>query len=299
MNSILRLYFKGVAMGAADIVPGVSGGTIALISGIYEELIFTLKNINLSLLKTLLKDGFKVFWKNLNGNFLSILLLGIASSVILLAQVIVFLLDNHEFKIWGFFFGLIISSAFLIIKDVNPLNTIQIIWILSGIVIAALISLSNTTQIPDTDIYIFLTGSIAITAMILPGISGSFILLLLSKYEYIITAIKEFNIRTLLVFALGCIFGLIIFSRILHFLFQNYKMNLLSLLSGFLIGSLIKIWPFRKALETRINSDGMEEVITSQPIIPNMEYQEELIFFVLFTLIGYFLISVIQKKSIS
>ena len=299
MNSILKLYFKGVAMGAADIVPGVSGGTIALISGIYEELIFTLKNINVSLLKTLLKDGFKVFWKNLNGNFLSILLLGIASSVILLAQVIVFLLDNHEFKIWGFFFGLIISSAFLIIKDVNPLNTMQIIWILSGIVIAALISLSNTTQIPDTDIYIFLTGSIAITAMILPGISGSFILLLLSKYEYIITAIKEFNVRTLLVFALGCIFGLIIFSRILHFLFQNYKMNLLSLLSGFLIGSLIKIWPFRKALETRINSDGIEEAITSQPIIPNMEYQEELIFFVLFTLIGYFLISVIQKKSIS
>lgn len=299
MNSILRLYFKGVAMGAADIVPGVSGGTIALISGIYEELIFTLKNINLSLLKTLFKDGFKVFWKSLNGNFLSVLLLGIASSVILLAQVIVFLLENHEFKIWGFFFGLIISSAFLIIKDVNPLNTIQIIWILSGIVIAALISLSNTTQIPDTDIYIFLTGSIAITAMILPGISGSFILLLLSKYEYIITAIKEFNIRTLLVFALGCIFGLIIFSRILHFLFQNYKMNLLSLLSGFLIGSLIKIWPFRKVLETRINSDGIEEVITSQPIIPNMEYQEELIFFVLFTLIGYFLISVIQKKSIS
>jgi putative membrane protein len=299
MNSILRLYFKGVAMGAADIVPGVSGGTIALISGIYEELIFTLKNINLSLLKTLFKDGFKVFWKSLNGNFLSVLLLGIASSVILLAQVIVFLLENHEFKIWGFFFGLIISSAFLIIKDVNPLNTIQIIWILSGIVIAALISLSNTTQIPDTDIYIFLTGSIAITAMILPGISGSFILLLLSKYEYIITAIKEFNIRTLLVFALGCIFGLIIFSRILHFLFQNYKMNLLSLLSGFLIGSLIKIWPFRKVLETRINSDGIEEVITSQPIIPNMDYQEELIFFVLFTLIGYFLISVIQKKSIS
>jgi len=299
MNSILRLYFKGVAMGAADIVPGVSGGTIALISGIYEELIFTLKNINLSLLKTLFKDGFKVFWKSLNGNFLSVLLLGIASSVILLAQVIVFLLENHEFKIWGFFFGLIISSAFLIIKDVNPLNTMQIIWILSGIVIAALISLSNTTQIPDTDIYIFLTGSIAITAMILPGISGSFILLLLSKYEYIITAIKEFNIRTLFVFGLGCIFGLIIFSRILHFLFQNYKMNLLSLLSGFLIGSLIKIWPFRKVLETRINSDGIEEVITTQPIIPNLQYQEELIFFVLFTLIGYFLISVIQKKSIS
>ena len=285
-------------MGAADIVPGVSGGTIALITGIYEELISTLKNINISLLKTLFKDGFKVFWKNLNGNFLSILLLGIASSVILLAQIIVFLLENHEYKIWGFFFGLIISSAFLIIKDINPIKAVHIIWILFGIVIAALISLSNTTQIPDTDVFIFLTGSIAITAMILPGISGSFILLLLSKYEYIITAIKEFDIRTLLVFGLGCVFGLIIFSRILHFLFQNYKQNLLSLLSGFLIGSLIKIWPFRKALETRINSDGIEETITSQPFLPNMEFQEELIFFAIFTLIGYFLISIIQKKSI-
>lgn len=298
MNVFLRLYFKGVAMGAADIVPGVSGGTIALITGIYEELISTLKNINISLLKTLFKDGFKVFWKNLNGNFLSILLLGIASSVILLAQIIVFLLENHEYKIWGFFFGLIISSAFLIIKDINSLKAVHIIWILFGILIAALISLSNTTQIPDTDVFIFLTGSIAITAMILPGISGSFILLLLSKYEYIITAIKEFDIRTLLVFGLGCIFGLIIFSRILHFLFQNYKQNLLSLLSGFLIGSLIKIWPFRKALETRINSDGIEETITSQPFLPNMEFQEELIFFAIFTLIGYFLISIIQKKSI-
>ena len=285
-------------MGAADIVPGVSGGTIALITGIYEELISTLKNINISLLKTLFKDGFKVFWKNLNGNFLSILLLGIASSVILLAQIIVFLLENHEYKIWGFFFGLIISSAFLIIKDINSLKAVHIIWILFGILIAALISLSNTTQIPDTDVFIFLTGSIAITAMILPGISGSFILLLLSKYEYIITAIKEFDIRTLLVFGLGCVFGLIIFSRILHFLFQNYKQNLLSLLSGFLIGSLIKIWPFRKALETRINSDGIEETITSQPFLPNMEFQEELIFFAIFTLIGYFLISIIQKKSI-
>src|SRR6056300_1101512 len=299
MNSILRLYFKGVAMGAADIVPGVSGGTIALISGIYEELIFTLKNINLSLLKTLFKDGFKVFWKSLNGNFLSVLLLGIASSVILLAQVIVFLLENHEFRIWGFFFGLIISSAFLIIKDVNPLNTMQIIWILSGIVIAALISLSNTTQIPDTDIYIFLTGSIAITAMILPGISGSFILLLLSKYEYIITAIKEFDIRVILIFGFGCIFGLIIFSRLLHFLFENYKDNLLSLLSGFLIGSLVKIWPFRKTIETRTNSDGVLEAVTTQPIFPNIELQQEILFFIVFSIIGYFLITIIQKKSIS
>ncbi|MBC8480186.1 MAG: DUF368 domain-containing protein [Actinobacteria bacterium] len=299
MKTMLKLYFKGVAMGAADIVPGVSGGTIALITGIYEELIYSIKNINLTLFKILFQHGVKEFWKKLNGNFLLILVLGIGTSVILLAQIIVFLLDNHEYKIWGFFFGLILSSAFLILKDINHLSYNKTIWILSGITIAAIISLSNTTKIPDSDIFIFFTGSIAITAMILPGISGSFILLLLSKYEYIITAIKEFDIRVILIFGFGCIFGLIIFSRLLHFLFENYKDNLLSLLSGFLIGSLVKIWPFRKTIETRTNSDGVLEAVTTQPIFPNIELQQEILFFIVFSIIGYFLITIIQKKSIS
>jgi putative membrane protein len=179
MKTMLKLYFKGVAMGAADIVPGVSGGTIALITGIYEELIYSIKNINLTLFKILFQHGVKEFWKKLNGNFLLILVLGIGTSVILLAQIIVFLLDNHEYKIWGFFFGLILSSAFLILKDINHLSYNKTIWILSGITIAAIISLSNTTKIPDSDIFIFFTGSIAITAMILPGISGSFIIIFL------------------------------------------------------------------------------------------------------------------------
>ena len=248
-------------MGAADIVPGVSGGTIALITGIYEELISSIKNINPRLIKTLFKKGVKEFWIELNGTFFIILLSGIATSIILLVQIIVFLLDSHEFKIWGFFFGLIIASAYIILKDIQTLDINKVCIVILGIAIAASVVLSDTTTLPNTDIYIFFTGSIAITAMILPGISGSFILLLLSKYEFIINAIKDFDIRIILVFGLGCIFGLLIFSRFLHFLFQNYKDNLLALLSGFLIGSLLKVWPFRQTVKTITNSDGIEDAV--------------------------------------
>ena len=298
MKSNLVLYLKGLAMGAADIVPGVSGGTIALITGIYEELISSIKNINTQLMKTLFKKGIRQFWKDLNGTFLIILVTGIFTSVILLSRVIVFLLENHEYKIWGFFFGLIIASAFVILKDIKTLNLKNIIIVLFGFAIAAGVVLSNTTTLPNTDLYIFLSGSIAITAMILPGISGSFILLLLSKYEFIINAIKDFDLRIILVFGFGCIFGLLIFSRLLHFLFQNYKDNLLCTLSGFLIGSLIKIWPFRKVLETRTNSEGINEVVVSQPVLPSPQDLESLLIFTIFSICGYLLITIIQKKSI-
>lgn len=298
MKSNLVLYLKGLAMGAADIVPGVSGGTIALITGIYEELISSIKNINTQLMKTLFKKGIRQFWKDLNGTFLIILVTGIFTSVILLARVIVFLLENHEYKIWGFFFGLIIASAFVILKDIKTLNLKNIIIVLFGFATAAGVVLSNTTTLPNTDLYIFLSGSIAITAMILPGISGSFILLLLSKYEFIINAIKDFDLRIILVFGFGCIFGLLIFSRLLHFLFQNYKDNLLCILSGFLIGSLIKIWPFRKVLETRTNSEGINEVVVSQPVLPSPQDLESLLIFTIFSICGYLLITIIQKKSI-
>tara|TARA_Y100000385_G_scaffold288152_1_gene354042 strand:+ start:3843 stop:4742 length:900 start_codon:yes stop_codon:yes gene_type:complete len=299
MKPNLLIYLKGVAMGAADIVPGVSGGTIALITGIYEELIESIKNINFKLFKTLIDKGIKQFWKQLNGNFLIILLSGIFSSVILLAQIIVFLLENHEYKIWGFFFGLIIASAFLILKDIESLDIMPLFLLFFGIAVGVAISLSNTTTLPNTYFYIFLTGSIAITAMILPGISGSFILLLLSKYEYILNSVKNFNIDVILVFGLGCVFGLLIFSRLLHFLFQNFKDNLLGLLSGILIGSLLKIWPFQKTLSTRINSDGIEEAVITQPVLPNAQDMESILIFLISAVIGYLLIIFIQKKSIS
>ncbi len=298
MKSKVYLFFKGVAMGAADIVPGVSGGTIALITGIYEELIESIKNINLRLFKTLFTKGFKTFWHDLNGNFLLTLALGIMSSILLLAQFISYLLLNHEFKIWGFFFGLILSSGILIYREVNNISSSSLTYLFLGILIASIISISGPTTTPNNYFFIFLTGSIAICAMILPGISGSFILLLLSKYEYIINSIKDFKFDVLIVFALGCIFGLLLFSRFLSYLFLNYKDYALSLLSGFLFGSLLKVWPFKTIIETRINSDGIKEAFVTRPALPNTGNIEEIVFFIMFSIVGYLLIYFLQKKSI-
>ncbi len=298
MKNKLYLYLKGVAMGAADIIPGVSGGTIALITGIYEELIESINNINLRLFKSLFTKGFKSFWADLNGNFLLTLALGIMSSILLLAQFISYLLLNHEFKIWGFFFGLILSSGIIIYREVKNISLNSLTYLLLGILIASIISISGPTTTPNNYFFIFLTGSIAICAMILPGISGSFILLLFSKYEFIINSIKDFKLDVLIVFAFGCIFGLLLFSRLLSYLFTNYKDYVLSLLSGFLFGSLLKVWPFKIILETRINSDGITEPFITRPAMPSIESSEENIFFILFSLIGYLLIYFLQKKSI-
>ena len=298
MKIKLALFFKGIAMGAADIVPGVSGGTIALITGIYEELIDSIKNISFRLFKILFTDGFKSFWKDLNGNFLLTLASGILLSILLLAQFISYLLVNHEFKIWGFFFGLILSSGLFLYRQVNTLSSSSFIYLSFGFLLSSIISLTGPTSTPDNYLFVFITGSIAICAMILPGISGSFILLLLSKYEYIINAIKDLKLDVLIVFSIGCIFGLLLFSRFLSYLFTNYKNTVLSVLSGFLFGSLIKVWPFRRIIETRINSEGVVEPFITRPTLPEVNNIEEITFFAFFTLFGYFLIYFLQKKSI-
>ena len=298
MKIKLALFFKGIAMGAADIVPGVSGGTIALITGIYEELIDSIKNISFRLFKILFTDGFKSFWKDLNGNFLLTLASGILLSILLLAQFISYLLVNHEFKIWGFFFGLILSSGLFLYRQVNTLSSSSFIYLSFGFLLSSIISLTGPTSTPNNYFFVFFTGSIAICAMILPGISGSFILLLLSKYEYIINAIKDLKLDVLIVFSIGCIFGLLLFSRILSYLFTNYKNTVLSVLSGFLFGSLLKVWPFRRVIETRINSEGVVESFITRPTLPEINNIEEITFFAFFTLFGYFLIYFLQKNSI-
>ena len=297
MKKRVVLFLKGVGMGAADIVPGVSGGTIALITGIYEELIESIRGIDFSLFKILFKDGVKEFWLKLNGNFLLTIYLGITAAVFSLANIISYLLGNHEYKIWGLFFGLVLSSGVMIIKQVENINNKNILFLVLGVLIAGLISFLSPASTPNTSLFIFLSGSIAITATILPGISGSFILLLLSKYEFIINAIKNFDLQILFIFASGCIVGLIIFSRVLSYFFKNFKNEILSLLSGFLIGSLIKIWPFRNVLESRINSEGELEAVVTRPELPNLENVDQIFFFIIFTIAGYVLINFLQKKS--
>ena len=217
------LYLKGVFMGIAEIIPGVSGGTIAFITCIYEELIDSIKSINTKTLKLLLTFKFSVFWKEINGTFLITLVFGMLTSILILSRFIVYLLDDHPFKIWGFFFGLIIASGILIFYQIKRVNSAVFLSFLIGLMISSYIALQAPSNTPNTNFYIFMSGAIAISAMILPGISGSFILVFLSKYEFILKALNSFDTVVISIFLAGCIVGLVTFSRVFSYLFKKYN----------------------------------------------------------------------------
>lgn len=269
---------KGMAMGAADVVPGVSGGTIAFISGIYEEFIDSLKSLNLKALKILFKQGIGPFWKHINGGFLLSLFLGILISFASLAKGLSYLLNHNPVVLWGFFFGLIIASIAMVGKQVSKWDLGSIIAVSLGTAISFWITILEPSTAPDNLWFIFMAGFIAIIAMILPGISGSFILLLLGAYSTILSTfsnlLKAFGAFSfsdivlhgtkILVFALGAITGLLSFSRVLSWLFKRYSNIVLALLTGFMIGSLNKIWPWKSTSSVRIHHQGKED----ESIIP-------------------------------
>lgn len=295
----LSLSLKGMAMGAADIIPGVSGGTIAFISGIYEELIETINNVNFEAIKKLKKNGIKSFWTHINGNFLIALLTGIAISIMSLAKVITHLLETHSQLLWGFFFGLIVASVYIVGKQVNKWDINNIISLIIGSSIAFYITILNPMQNPDALWFVFLSGSIAICAMILPGISGSFILLLLGSYEFILVAIKDFKLDVITIFGVGCITGLLAFSKLLNWLFKKYHDITIALLTGFLIGSLNKIWPWKETIQTRINSHGEIVPFIQSNVLPsNFEGDSNIIEVILLSLIGLVLIYLLERFSI-
>ena len=295
----LSLSLKGMAMGAADIIPGVSGGTIAFISGIYEELIETINNVNFEAIKKLKNNGIKSFWTHINGNFLIALLTGIAISIMSLAKVITHLLETHSQLLWGFFFGLIVASVYIVGKQVNKWDINNIISLIIGSSIAFYITILNPMQNPDALWFVFLSGSIAICAMILPGISGSFILLLLGSYEFILVAIKDFKLDVITIFGVGCITGLLAFSKLLNWLFKKYHDITIALLTGFLIGSLNKIWPWKETIQTRINSHGEIVPFIQSNVLPsNFEGHSNIIEVILFSLIGLVLIYLLERFSI-
>ena len=237
--------FKGACMGAADVIPGVSGGTIAFLMGIYQELLDSIKSVNGEAFKLLFKGKIAEFWKHINGNFLASLFVGILVSVFSLARLMKYLLEFHPIPLWSFFFGLILASAIYILKGLDKWSVKNIISLLIGIVIAAFICIASPAQTPDALWFVFLCGAIAICAMILPGISGSFILLLMGKYAFIMNAVTELNIVVLAVFAVGCAVGIISFSHVLSWLLNKYYMLTIALLSGFMVGSLLKVWPWK------------------------------------------------------
>jgi len=243
---------KGACMGAADVIPGVSGGTIAFIMGIYDDFVGSLAAINGEAVKLLFKGQFKAFWKHINGSFLLSLVIGIGISVISLAGLMQMLLSDFPIQTWAFFFGLIVASSIFIIRGISGWRLREGLLLVLGIILGVVICTLSPTQTPDGLWFIFLSGAIAICAMILPGISGSFILLILGKYQYIMGVISDLvsgvefgrNLLILGVFAIGAVVGILGFSKFLHWLLARWNKETLIVLAGFIIGSLVKVWPW-------------------------------------------------------
>jgi len=257
---------KGMAMGVAELVPGVSGGTIAFVAGIYEELILSINNINLSLLKTLKTKGFSAFWSEINGNFLLALLAGMILSIFSFSKVISWLLENEPIPLWSFFFGLVLASVVYIVKAITKWNFPTILLMTIGAIIAYFITILPPSGNTDNYPFLFLSGAIAICAMILPGISGSFILVLLGSYKTILGAVDDKDLKVLAIVAVGALFGLFSFAKILKWLFEHYKNLTLAVLSGFILGSLNKIWPWKNIIDTYFI--GKKEIVLDENISP-------------------------------
>lgn len=256
LSEYLLIGARGMGMGAADVIPGVSGGTIAFITGIYEELIHSIKAFDARFVKVLFGQGLPAAWKHVNGSFLLAVLSGILISIFSLARLISWLLEHYPLLVWAFFFGLIVGSAIHIGRKIGRWNAFSITMLLAGTAIAYYITVAAPATTPETHWFILVSGSIAISAMILPGISGSFILLLLGKYEFMLNVVRDIRVSYLAVFAIGCIVGVIAFSNIISWLFRHFRDATLALLTGFMIGSLNKLWPWKEVTETRINSQG-------------------------------------------
>ncbi|MEN3324501.1 DUF368 domain-containing protein [Mariniflexile soesokkakense] len=292
----LTISFKGLAMGAADAVPGVSGGTIAFISGIYEELVSTISNINVSLFKTLFNKGIKSFWEQANGNFVLALLSGIIISYVSFMKLAKFLLENHPVLIWSFFFGLIIASIYFVGKQITKWNLTVIIAFLIGTGVAFYITMLPAQANNESNSFLFFAGAIAICAMILPGISGSFILIILGAYKTLSDAIHDVNIKKITIFVAGAIIGLLSFSHVLKWLFKNYHNITLALLTGFILGSLNKVWPWKDTLTWHTDSKGIKSPLLQESVSPfSFQGDNQLAFAIILVVLGFLTIFILEK----
>ena len=296
------ITFKGIAMGAADVVPGVSGGTIAFISGIYEELIESIDKVNLGVFKVWKQQGFKTAWSSINGSFLLALFSGIAISILSLAKLIKWLLHNEPILLWAFFFGLVLASILYVAKQIKTWSAKIIAAIIATSFLSYYITLAEPFASPESPFYLLFCGFIAIIAMILPGVSGAFILLILGAYQTAIDTVN--NLRdglvtgnmevfkdALLKFVLlgiGAVIGLKVFSKALNWMFKHQKNLTLAILTGFMIGSLNKIWPWKKILKTRINSEGEEVTLLDKSILPSSyEGDSQILLAIVLLIIGF------------
>lgn len=268
LSARLVLFFKGMSMGAADVVPGVSGGTIAFITGIYEDLLGSLKSVNLTALHLLVKRDFKSFWKHINGNFLVVLLAGIATSVLSLSRLVLWLLENQPILLWSFFFGLILASIWSVGRNINKFQPGCLSLFMMGAAVAFWITRTAPANTPETNLFVLFSGALAICAMILPGISGSFILLLLGKYKYILGAIKALNMQVIAFFGMGMVGGILAFSHLLNWLLKRYHDLTIALLAGFMLGSLNKVWPWKIPVAVYTDSHGKIHPLLERNLFP-------------------------------
>jgi len=293
-----KIYLKGMAMGAADAVPGVSGGTIAFIIGIYEELINSISCINSSLIKTLINDGISKFWKKLNGDFLIALFSGVVFSLVIVMNFASYLIENYPILIWSFFLGLVSASIYTIIKQTNILNTHKInihFWnyfllLISTFISYKLTNISGLEIVSQNSMYLILAGFIASCAMILPGISGSYILVVLGLYKVMSKAVINFEIKKITLFALGIILGLTSFSKIIKWGYKKYPNKILLFITGLILGSIHKLWPWKINRQT-----------TSEENVSPFDFKDEnyLIFSIILFIIGFLLIFILEKNNSS
>ena len=275
----ITLFFKGIFMGIADAIPGVSGGTIALLLGIYEELISTISGLNINLLIDLKQNGFKSFWKKINGNFLVTLIVGIGISLIFFIKISSKLLNDYPMFIWSFFLGLIIATVYVIFKLIKTWDYINIISAFATIILSSILSSISVNSSDEISLlYILVCGIIASSAMILPGISGSLILVIMGVYKVLIDSVNNLEISIIFTFIIGAITGLISFSKILSWLFNNYKNLTYSIMLGLVIGSIGKVWPWKQ-----------NEMVQ----LANLD----MIFSVILVIIGFFMIFIIEKLN--
>jgi len=273
MKQDLSVFLKGIAMGAANVIPGVSGGTIALITGIYERLINAIKACDITAMKLLFARDFAKLWQHIDGRFLCAIALGVIVSIVTLAKLFEYLLTAHERFTMAFFFGLITLSLYYVAKRISSWRPSVIASLLIGSTIAIGIALLAPASENSSFFYVFLCGVVAISSMILPGLSGSFVLIIMGNYALVLGAISSLSMNILLPLALGCAAGLILFSHIIAWIFKHFENQTLSLMTGFVLGSLVVIWPWKNAvMQTvqRANKPPKEVVASYQWYLPEL-----------------------------
>ena len=270
LREFFRIAIVGLVMGAAEVVPGVSGGTIAFISGIYERLINSIRQLTPVMALQLKKNGVKSTWQRIDGTFLLVLFAGMGVSILMFANAVSYLLLNESIAIWSFFFGLVVVSTLVISREITSFNITIGLGICLGLIIGVLVTQIVPISLEPTPLMLFIGGSVAVCAWILPGLSGSFILLLLGLYGFVIDAIKNLDVSNLAFLAAGAVVGLVSFSQLLSRLYALFKNETLAVLMGFMLGSLAILWPWKNTTSYQINADGSQIPLVQEPVSPDV-----------------------------